>query len=79
MRWLEVYRLREMSDDTFKRETGEKKTWDNTFLAVAKTANADFETIRKSYKKVQQAIREGKGNQFFIADWPPVPPNQKAG
>ena len=64
-RWLEVYRLREMPDDMFKKETGEKKTWDNTFLAAAKTLHADVETIRKSYKKVQRALREGKGYQFW--------------
>jgi hypothetical protein len=72
-RWLAVCRLREMPDDMFKKETGEKKTWDNTFLAVAKTAHADVETIRRSYKKVQRAIREGKGNQFFVTDWPAIP------
>jgi len=75
-RWLEVYRLREMPDDMFKKETGEKKTWDNTFLAVAKTVHADVETIRKSYKKVQRALREGKCNEFFVTNWSAIPKNK---
>jgi hypothetical protein len=76
-RWLVVYRLREMPDDIFKEETGERKTWENTFLVAAKTMHVDMETVRKSYKKVQRAFREGKGDQFSVADWSAIPNNKK--
>ena len=76
VRWLEVYRLRELSLEAFKQETGLKKTWDNTFLAAAKKMHVDSETIRSSYKMVQQALKVGDGGQYFGTDWPPIPKKQ---
>ena len=76
VRWLEVDRLRNLSEDTFKKETDLKKSWDNTFLSAAKIMHVDLETIRRSYKKVQRALREGNSSQFFVADWPPAPKSQ---